>query len=293
MPYIDKLVGLYMAEEATRLSALRSGKIDMIRSAADEIKSIDVINSLQRTNPEIATWPFELRSEAAILNTHNAPFDDIRVRHALQMALDLETISDTYFGGFAQWDQPRFIGAKGYYTEWEEWPAELKQYYTYDPEGAERLLDEAGYPRGADGVRFKVEHQHRDVGDVGLYEIVAGYWADIGVDVSISVVEWATLAAAKRENTYESIYGYMAIEGPGWGMGHYGAEQLWRRASVGGGVENPVLAAAQDAFFGATSIDEQMKAAKEFGMEALKQHFQIWGSCGCMVSGKPAVGERF
>ena len=276
LPYIDKLVGLYMAEEATRLSALRSGKIDKITSGADEIRSFDVIKSLQQTNPEIATWPFELRSTAWILNTHNAPFDDIRVRHALQMALDLETISDTYFGGFAQWDTPRYLGTKGYYTEWEEWPAELKQYYTYDPEGAERLLDEAGYPRGADGVRFKVEHQHRDVGDLGYVEIVAGYLADIGVDVSISSVEWATLAASKRENTYESVYGYMAIEAPAWGMGHYGAEQLWRRANVGGGVENPVLAAAQAAFFGATSIDERMKAAKEYGMEAIKQHFQIW-----------------
>ena len=34
---------------------------------------------------------------------------------------------------------------------------EIKQYWVYDPEGAERLLDEAGYPRGADGVRFRTE----------------------------------------------------------------------------------------------------------------------------------------
>ena len=275
LPYIDKLVGLYIAEEATRISALRTGKVDMLRING-EIKSIDVVKSLQRTDPEIEIWPFYSRADAIILNTHTPPLDDIRVRHALQMALDLETINDAYFGGFGQWQQPRFLGAKGYYTEWEEWPAELKQYYTYDPEGAERLLDEAGYPRGADGVRFKFEHKHRDVGDLGHVEIIAGYWADIGVDVTINVTDWATIAASKSENNYGSIYGYLAIESPSFGMGHYGSDLLWRRASVGGGVENPVLAAAQDAFFGATSVDEQLKAAREYGMEAIKQHFQIW-----------------
>ena len=275
LPYIDKLVGLYMAEEATRLSALRTGKIDMTRLSGAEIKSIDVVRALQRTNPEIEISPFYQRSlDATMVNTRKPPFDDIRVRHALQMALDLETINDTYFGGFADWHPPRFLGVKGYYTEWEEWPEELKQYYTYDPEGAEALLDEAGYPRGADGVRFKFGHMHRDVGDPKYVEIVAGYWADIGVDVSISVFEFPTLAAAMTEHTYESIYSAMA-HGGFYAMGHYGAEQLFRREFVGG-VENPALAAAQAAFYGATSIDEQMKAAKEFGMAIIKQHNPLW-----------------
>ena len=42
------------------------------------------------------------------------------------------------------------------------------------PPAAERLLVEAGYPRGADGVRFKVTYDHRDVIDLGWVEIVAG-----------------------------------------------------------------------------------------------------------------------
>ena len=277
LPYVDQIRALYIAEEATRISALRSGTIDMIRLSGVEIKSLDVVKGLQRTNPDIAIWPFYQRSlDAMILNSHNAPFDDIRVRHALQMALDLETISDTYYGGFAQWHPPRYLGSKGFYTEWEEWPAELKQYYTYDPDGAERLLDEAGYPRGADGVRFKFEHQHRDVGDLGYVEVVAGYWADIGVDVTLSIHQWPTLAANFTEMNYESIYGAMAAESPSWGMSHYNADLLWRRP-FGGGVENPVLAATQAAYYAATNIDEQMKAAREYGMEVIRQHNLIWG----------------
>ena len=182
----------------------------------------------------------------------------------------------TGIGGFADWQPPRFIGAKGFYTEWEEWPAELKQYYTYDPAGAERLLDEAGYPRGADGVRFKFEHQHRDIGDLGYVEIVAGYWADIGVDVTLSIHEWPTLAANMAERNYESIYGGMAREAPDWAMGLYNSDSVRLRTYVGG-VENPVLAATQAAYFGATSIDEQMQAASEHGMEVIRHHYVIWG----------------
>ena len=277
LPYVDQIRALYIAEEATRISALRSGTIDMIRLSGVEIRSLDVVKGLQRTNPDIAIWPFYQRSLDAIsLNPQKAPFDDIRVRHALQMALDLETISDTYYGGFADWQPPRFIGAKGFYTEWEEWPAELKQYYTYDPAGAERLLDEAGYPRGADGVRFKFEHQHRDIGDIGYVEIVAGYWADIGVDVTLSIHEWPTLAANMAERNYESIYGGMAREAPDWAMGLYNSDSV-RLSTYVGGVENPVLAATQAAYFGATSIDEQMQAASEHGMEVIRHHYMIWG----------------
>ena len=277
LPYVDQIRAVLIAEEATRISALRSGTIDMIRLSGVEIRSLDVVKGLQRTNPDIAIWPFYQRSlDAITLNPQKAPFDDIRVRHALQMAIDLETISDTYYGGFADWQPPRFIGAKGFYTEWEEWPAELKQYYTYDPAGAERFLDEAGYPRGADGVRFKFEHQHRDIGDIGYVEIVAGYWADIGVDVTLSIHEWPTLAANMAERNYESIYGGMAREAPDWAMGLYNSDSVRLRTYVGG-VENPVLAATQAAYFGATSIDEQMQAASEHGMEVIRHHYVIWG----------------
>ena len=44
---------------------------------------------------------------------------------------------------------------KGLFVPFEEWPDEVKKGHRYDLEGAENLLDEAGYPRGADGTRFK------------------------------------------------------------------------------------------------------------------------------------------
>ena len=67
------------------------------------------------------------------------PFNDVRVRRAIQMAIDLETINQTYHKGWANTNAAPRIGEAmvGYVTPFEEWPEELKGYYTYDPEGAE------------------------------------------------------------------------------------------------------------------------------------------------------------
>ena len=278
LPYIDELRALYMAEEATRVSALRSGKVDMLAQAGvSTIGTLDVVRSLQKTNPELEVSSYYQRSFATTtLNIRNAPFDDIRVRHALQMALDLETINDTYYAGLAKWENPRWSGTKGYYTPVEEWPEELKQYYAYDPEGAEKLLDEAGYPRGADGVRFKVDYQHRDVIDLGYVEIAAGYFADIGVDVTINIVDTVTWVANRGEHNYEMSTGDMAQTNPAWSMAAYRSDTLSFREYLGG-VETPELTAAYDAFFAATTLEEQMKASREFDLVVIKQHNQLWG----------------
>ena len=210
------------------------------------------------------------------LNIRNTPFDDVKVRHALQMALDLEAINGVYYRGRADWKDPRFNGVSGYYTPFEEWPAELKGYYTYDPAGAEKLLDEAGYLRGADGVRFRVDYAHRDGIDLGYTEIAAHYWAEIGVEVTIHVLDTAAWVAARAGHTYEMITGGMAFTNPRFSMTVHRHEDLHVREYLGG-VDTSVLDVASDAFFAATTLEEQLEASKAYDMEVMRQHNQIWG----------------
>ena len=79
----------------------------------------------------------------------------------------------------------------GYAVPFDEWPEETKQYYRYDPEEAERLLDEAGYPRGADGTRFSTIYQHYEFFDLGYYQIAMDYLRQIGIDVEIQEISCA------------------------------------------------------------------------------------------------------
>ena len=77
------------------------------------------------------------------------------------------------------------MASKGITTHLKSGP-EVKKTYMYDPEGAEALLDEAGYPRGPDGTRFKVALGHYDF-LLEYTELAAAYWADIGVHVDTTV----------------------------------------------------------------------------------------------------------
>ena len=113
---------------------------------------LDQIKSLREKNPEINLWEFEFRSEnaTAFNNVNKPPFDDIRVRRAMQMAVDVETIAETFFSGIGNaTPQGTFANSKmGVGTPFEEWPEEIKQYYRYDPQRAKQLMAEAGYPDG-------------------------------------------------------------------------------------------------------------------------------------------------
>ena len=162
LPYVDKLVLLMMGEETTRIAALRSGQVDITGSlGVAGIKSISTVADLKERNPELQIWPIVFRSETSLaMRQDRPPLNDVRVRHALQMAIDLETINDNYFSGLGEWQPMGPLGPSwvGYNNPFDTWPEELKKFWSsYDPAGAERLLDKAGYPRGADGVRFKTE----------------------------------------------------------------------------------------------------------------------------------------
>ena len=139
LPYIDKLVGLFINEEATYIAGLRAGRIDYLGFTAgvSDITSVDIVDNLRRTDPDIQLFPWWGRAETAYaLPVDQPPFDDIRVRRALQMALDLKTINDTHYKGTALWKPQGIVGEAftGYYTPFDEWPAEVKAGYAYDPE---------------------------------------------------------------------------------------------------------------------------------------------------------------
>ena len=131
LPYVDQLRALIIAEVATRLAAIRAGKIDMLGApGTSALRSIDVVESLQRTNPELLIWPAYGRSNNGYgLNTLQPPFNDIRVRKAMQMAIDLETMNLTFFRGVADTIPRGRVGRgmKGYHIPFEGWPEELQK----------------------------------------------------------------------------------------------------------------------------------------------------------------------
>ena len=93
LPYINSIVYLIIPDTATALAALRTGKIE----AVDGLLASDAKN-LNKTNPEIlqVTYP-PMAGHSLDLRNDLKPFNDIRVREAMQMAIDLPTIAKTYY----------------------------------------------------------------------------------------------------------------------------------------------------------------------------------------------------
>ena len=208
LPYIDTYLSLLMPDMSTRLAALRTGKIDLIANPGDaNIYSVDDADSLQLTNPEIEVWLAYLGASGELLFNMGGlpPVDDPIVRKALQMSVDRETISTTYFKGYGDPTPGGFMGQQHVGWAWpmEDWPDEVKAGYRYDPAGAEALLDEAGYARGADGYRFKLKLALHDRYDPTHPEIVMGYFEAIGVDSELVMQSGAESTARNRADTAE------------------------------------------------------------------------------------------
>ena len=186
LPYVDEIKYLIIPDEAKAIEALRAGKIDIV----DQISPVQAL-AVRKTNPEILqiTHP-DANAESLEPRNDVAPFNDIRVRKAMQMAIDLPSIAKTYYKGTVE-PYPATMTSrymKGFGFPYEEWPQELKDEYTYNPAVAKKLLAEAGYPNG-----FKTNVVADTGGDIELLEIVKSYFADIGIEMEIRPMDYATL----------------------------------------------------------------------------------------------------
>ena len=208
LPYVDKIRALVMPEVATYMAALRTGKLDYIGPILQtQMKTLDQMESLQRTNPELVILPYGQRSDNVYgMDVQSPPFDDIRVRKAMQMAINLDEINNAYYKGYADTIPQGMLSRTmtEMVTQFEDWPEDVKKVFDYDPEGAEALLDEAGYPRGADGIRFKTEMLFLTRFDLNFTEFVASYWNKIGVDVEIAALPITPWVARKKSEGFQN-----------------------------------------------------------------------------------------
>ena len=189
LPYIEEVKILTMPDVATQIAALRTGKVAVPDTL---LLTLPMSLSLQKSNPELRVifGPGDQLTTPAF-RRERSPFDEKNVRIAMQKAINLQELNWAYYDGVADPIPMGNINPVNVEVAlpYAEWPEEVKRQYEYDPAEAERLLDEAGYRRGDDGIRFSVDWTNIVPWgeDVDLNQLVTSYFDAIGVDVTIQV----------------------------------------------------------------------------------------------------------
>ena len=170
------------------ISALLSDQVDIADGAFENVAQVEAAGK-SAIHENISQYTLLINDRAGELVP---ALGDVRVRQALNYAIDRPAIIETLFGGDSRaTPQLPAVGIAGY-------DASLDERYPYDPEKAKQLLAEAGYPDG-----FSMSVLTAPVYQFDTYlSAVADYWAKIGVQVDQEVAPWSTYLADLATTKY-------------------------------------------------------------------------------------------
>jgi peptide/nickel transport system substrate-binding protein len=245
--------------DATRVSALLAGDVDLVT----DLPTQDVARLKQNDSLKVIEG-HEVRTIFIGLDQHNNelqysdvkgknPFKDVRVRRALNMAVDREAIKRVTMRGLSI---PAALmiapGVHGYSEE-------LDKVAAADPGGARKLLAEAGYPNGFE---FTLDcPNNRYVNDEEICQALVGMWAKAGVRAKLNAIPFSTHIPKILKNDTSA---YML----GWGVatfdGLYTLQSLVRTKTTGadgsfncGRVSDPKLDQLIDAMKTETDVKKR------------------------------------
>ena len=186
-PWLERVIFRIIGDASARSAALENQSIDIGYFSPVSLSEAERLNELPHL--EVTTDGYEYASPMFFmeLNLRNEPLNDRVVRQAMSHAINRDFIINNIFLGYAE---PAFgpIQASSRFFN-----PDTRQ-YAYDPDLANRMLDEAGYARGADGWRFTITHDPVPQGDEHRQtaEFVQQAFADIGINVQIRTQDLAS-----------------------------------------------------------------------------------------------------
>ena len=272
LPYINKIVDLIIPNPATALAALRTGKI----TAIDAITALQAAG-MKQTNPEIAQIPVPIGNCNTIdPRNDKAPFNNVQVRQALQMSINLPQIAQTYYGGQSE-STPEPLTSTfmpGWGLPYSQWPADLQAQYAYNPTGAKALLSAAGFPSG-----FTTDIVANSGADLDLLQIVQSAFSSIGVNMSITVMPSAAFSSYVMVAHSNDALAMRAINQGSLGLTYYPLRQFTKfqtgASSNAAMVNDPTFNAFYTQALAATSTAQVKTILTAANLYVAQQHFVI------------------
>lgn len=195
-PAVDEAEIQVIAEDNSRVLKLKAGEIDAIVGIP-----FNQVSQLQ-SDPDLNVGVADVfRIELIQLNTTKKPFDDVRVRQALNYAVDKDAIVKGVLRGNGK-AAATALPIMAYHNE------ELKP-YPHDVEKAKALLKEAGYENG-----FKASMLVQS-GDVTYRQVASAVQSnlkDIGVDLQLQGIEGSSQFSTTKSGNYEMSLSYASSD---------------------------------------------------------------------------------
>ena len=197
LPYLDGIDFPFYKDGTTRVTALRTGAIDLMGYVPwKQMKAIESDPKLKLLSDRGMLFM------CAFINTANKPFDNPKVRQALSFAVERQTVVNNIFYG-----RGSVIGGFAYPPSWPEHDKAIDNMYSYDVKKAKKLLAEAGLEKG-----FKVNlvacnqyGMHKGTG-----EILHAYFTELGLNVKMDMLDWATTIKRLENHQYDvCVFGTM------------------------------------------------------------------------------------
>ena len=271
LPYINTVKVLVIPNLPTAEAAMRAGKIDLM----DLVPAADAAG-MNQTNPSIIGIATPIPNGLTIdPRVDKAPYSDIRVREALQMAVNLQQIASQYFGGGT--DPSPLPLTSNYMTGWgfpySTWPASLQAEYAYNPTQAKALLAAAGFANG-----FNTDLVADSTAPyLDLLQILQSEFASVGVNMSITLMGHSQFSAYVVTGHMEDALDYrnsgsLAVQS-------YPIRELMKFCTGGASNDEMIADPKIDGWYAqalnATSVDQVKQILHDEDQYIAQQHYLI------------------
>jgi peptide/nickel transport system substrate-binding protein len=202
-PYVDGVEWLVLDDPSTGLAMYRTGQIDCGPGGGSWSVRQQDLESLKKSHPHLVYQDFLSNVTGSVIYLRNdmPPFNDVRVRRAISMAIDRQGIIEgVYMRG-----EPTPAIARGA-TEWSlpiDQLGEGARYYQYDPKEARRLLAEAGFAKGFKTPISTTGGYGPDLLDA--VQLVQRYLKDVGIEAEMKIQEYGAYIATTFLGKFEGL----------------------------------------------------------------------------------------
>lgn len=223
-PKVSGITWVYYKNTDAAVQGLRAGEIDLVSgltpaqfNSLKDQKQIASVNGKGRRYTALAINPGALDDTGRPMGDGNPVLQDPQVRKAIFSAVDNNVLLTRVLGGLGQPGKTQVPTVYPDYFGLSAGTPERK----FDPAAANKLLDDAGYPKGADGIRtdkqgkpikLRLMGRNSDPAHQQMADFIKPWLKEIGIDVEASMV-------SSTQVNNDSTLGKYDLYFTGWGIG--------------------------------------------------------------------------